>query len=143
MENTPPPAHEDKPGGDESSALKRAVSEFVAARIELAAIETKEAAEFAVRKAVMAVTVALCVFFVWILVMAGLTGLLDAWAEKQFADQIPGVPGWVIILFALAALHAIVAIILALLLKKKPATQLYELTRQEMENDKAWVKSNK
>ncbi len=128
---------------DSTSVMKRAVSEFVSARMELAAIEAKEAAEFTVRKVVSAVVLALCAFFAWSLALAGLTGLLADWAEQQLADHLTGVPGWVIVLFGLSAIHAIVAVVFVIILKKKPSAPLFELTRQEIENDKVWVKSNK
>ena len=129
--------------GNPNHAMKRAVSEFVSARIELATIEAKEAAEFAVRKVISAIACAFCVFCLWMLILASLTGLLANWAETQFADLLPNAPGWAIIALALAAIHGIAAIVLVITLKKKPAAPLFELTRQEIENDKAWVKNSK
>jgi TRAP-type C4-dicarboxylate transport system permease small subunit len=143
MANTPTSPNDTIGSDDETSVMKHAVSEFVSARMELAAIEAKEAAEFTVRKIVSAVTLALCLFFVWALLLAGVTGLLANWAQRQLSPHIPGVPGWVIILFALAILHALVGIILIMILKKKPVAPLFELTRQEIENDKAWAKNKK
>lgn len=143
-ENSAPSGHLGAHGGSNATAvMKRAVSEFVSARMELAAIEAKEAAEFTIRKVVSAVVLTVCAFFTWTLVLAGLAGLLAGWAENLAADRVPGVSGWVIILFALAILHALVAIIFLLILKKKPAVPLFELTRQEIKNDKAWAKSSK
>lgn len=133
------------PSGEENTTgyMKQAVSEFVSARIELAAIEAKEAAEFTAKKVAFAVVLAISAFFTWALVLAGLTGLLAHWAEQQLADLLPGVSGWVIVLFALAIIHAVIALIFVILLKKKPSSPLFELTRQEIEHDKAWVKNNK
>ncbi|MFK7909373.1 MAG: phage holin family protein [Akkermansiaceae bacterium] len=142
MEKAPPSADQSAKE-DDTSVMKLAVSEFVSARLELAAIEAKEAAEFTVRKVVSAVILALCAFFIWALLLAGLTGLLAGWAQEQLAGHLPGVSGWVIVLFALAIIHTLVAIILIWVIKKKPAAPLFELTRQEIENDKQWAKSNK
>lgn len=149
MEDKTPP--QDSPSGAaahgaddcDAGVMKRAVSEFVSARLELAAIEAKEAAAFTVRKVVWAVALALCAFFVWMLLLAGLAGLLADWAETRISDSLPGVPGWVAVLFGLAVLHALAAVVLVVLLKKKPAAPLFELTRQEIENDRTWVKNNK
>ena len=137
------PSHADEHQSDSNHVIKNAVSEFVAARIELATIEAKEAAEFTIRKAISAVACAFCVFCVWMLLLAGLTGLLSGWAEKLMADQLPNTPGWAMVAFALALLHGIAAIVLVIILKKKPVTPLFELTRQEIQNDKAWAKNSK
>ena len=146
MEKTPLPedsfSKNSTPSQSESTdAMKGALSQFVAARLELAAIEAKEAAEFTVRKVVMAVLLALCGFFIWALILAGLTGILATPVEQLFSSLLPSIAGWVIMLFILAFIHIIVAVILVMMLKKKPAAPLFELSRQEIEKDKAWAKN--
>ena len=132
-------AQEDSAAGQ----MKRAVAEFLSARIELAGIEAREAAGFTARKVAYAVVLAMCGFFVWVLVLAGLSGLLSDWTQKQLADSLPGVPGWVMVVFGLAVIHALIAVVFLFLLKRKPATPLFELTRKEIENDKAWAKNKR
>ncbi|BDS06124.1 hypothetical protein NT6N_11640 [Oceaniferula spumae] len=123
--------------------MKQALSGFVAARVELASIEAKEAAGFAASKVVHGVILALCGFFIWCLVLAGLTGVLAPIAGKWLADKVAWLPGWCAVIFALAIIHAIVALICVILIRKKPAAPLFELTRQELENDKQWLRKNK
>ena len=139
---SPQPDHSGR-DDDSSGMLKRAVSEFISARVELTAIEAREAAEFTVRKLVLALAFVACIFITWISTMACLVGIFGDWAEKQLANHIPHTHGWVIVLVALVIIHAIVASILLMLLKKKPSAPLFELTRQEIKNDKVWVRRNK
>lgn len=125
--------------------MKKALAGFVAARVELASIEAKEAAGFVTKKIVHAVIMATCGFFIWCLVLAGLTGVLapifNDWLHEYVAWQ--WLPGWCAVLFGLAIIHAIVAFVCLLLLKKKPGEALFSLTRQELENDKQWLRKNK
>lgn len=129
--------------GETSGQMKEALSGFVAARLELASIEAKEAADFAVRKVVAGAILGISAFFVWLLVLAGLTGWLAPVADRWLDGKAGQLPGWAAVLFTLAILHAIMAVVCLLLLKKKPSTPLFELSRQEIENDKQWLKENK
>ncbi|MCP5538099.1 MAG: phage holin family protein [Akkermansiaceae bacterium] len=129
--------------GETSSQMKSSLSSFVAARIELASIEAKEAAQFAASKAVQGIILGISVFFFWTLVLAGLTGVLAPVADNWLKDKADWLPGWAAVLFALAVIHAIVAVVILICLKKKPASPLFELSRQELENDKQWLKQNK
>ncbi len=145
-ESSQPPLAEniDEPSLSETSGfVKNALSGFLAARIELASIEAKEAATYASRKVVHGVVLGISLFFVWALVLAGLTGVLAPLATGWLAGKIDWLPGWAAVLFGLAALHTVVALTCVVLLKKKPAAPLFELSRQEIENDKQWLKKNK
>ena len=134
---------EDPSLGETSSYIKDALSGFLAARIELASIEAKEAAGFAASKAVHGAILGITVFFTWALVLAGLTGVFAPMATEWLTGKIEWLPGWASVLFALAILHGIVAIITLLLLRKKPSSPLFELSRRELENDKQWLAKNK
>lgn len=143
MEDVPPP--QQTPVEDshvsETGQLKRALAEFIAARIELASIEAKEATTFAIRKTIYALVLGMCAVFAWILILAGLTALLSNWAHEQLGSYLPGIPGWGIVVFILAGIHVLIAIVLLILLKRKSPSPLFELTRKEIENDKAWAKN--
>ncbi len=126
--------------GETTGEIKKALSDFVAARIELASIEAKEAASFAAKKAVFGSMLGISLFFVWILVLAGLAGVLAPFADRLLAGKAGWLPGWAAVLFAMAALHAIVALVCLAVVRKKPDAPLFELTRKEIENDKQWLK---
>lgn len=135
---------EDSPGlGATSSQMKTALSGFLAARVELASIEAKEAAQFTAKKVVLGVILGISAFFIWALVLAGLTGVLAPIFEGWLTGKVNGLPGWAAALFALAIIHGIIALIALIGLKKKPASPLFELSRQEIENDKQWLQKNK
>jgi uncharacterized membrane protein YqjE len=126
-----------------SAHLSRTLSGFLAARIELASIEAKEAASFTGKKIIYGLALGISVFFVWLLLLTAITGILapmvDAWLDGK-ADWLPG---WAAVVSALALIHALAAIILFIKHKQQPATPLFELSRKELENDKLWLKKNK
>jgi len=139
----PGPAHGESSIGKTSGFMKNALSGFIAARIELASIEAKEAAALAGRKLAYGIVLGISVFFCWTLLLAGLTGLVAPFADQWLEGKTSWLPGWAAVIFVLAILHAFVALICLVGLKKKPATPLFELSRKEIENDKLWLKENK
>lgn len=134
LDNSPP---------ESISDMKKALSSFLAARVELASLEAKEAAGFAAKKVVHLALLAISGFFLWCLVLAGLTGVLAPFATKWLDGKATWLPGWCAVLFALAILHGLVALVCVFLLKKKPSEELFALSRQELENDKKWLGKNK
>lgn len=129
--------------GDASGFMKDALSSFIAARVELASIEAKEAAVHASKKAVQGVVLGISLFFAWALILAGITGVLAPIAKEQLAEKMNWLPGWAAVLFGLAILHGLVALMCIIMLRKKTSAPLFELSRQEIENDKQWLKKNK
>jgi len=123
--------------------MKEALSNFIAARLELASIEAKEAAGLLGKKALYGVVLAISAFFCWALLLAGITGVVAPHASEWLAGKADWLPGWAAVILALGILHAIVAVICLCCLRKKPTTPLFELSRKEIENDKEWLKQNK
>ena len=122
--------------------ISKSISDFIAARVELASIEAKEAAEFAAKKATHGAILAVCVFFTWSLFLAGLTGALAPMADRWLEGNIDGLPGWAAVLFTLAILHGLGALIYLGQLKKKPSSPFFELSLKEIQNDKQWLNKN-
>ncbi len=129
--------------GNTSAQLKTTLAEFLSARVELASIEAKEAASFAARKTIYGVILGICLFFAWSLTLAAITGILAPIATGWIDGQISWLPGWAAVLIGLAVIHGFFALIFLLCLKKKASSPLFELSRQEIENDKQWLKKNK
>lgn len=143
-ENQRPSANANNPSlGEASGHLKGAVSEFIAAKLELASIEAKEAAEFTAKKAVHGVICALCGFFAWLLLLAGLVGLLAKGVDSLLNGKVEWLAGWVVVVILLGILHGIIALVFLKRLKQKPDAPLFELSRQELENDKRWLQKNR
>ena len=128
---------------DNTHKLPQDISSFIAARLELASIEAQEAAAYTAGKIAKSVILALCAFFTWSLLLAGLTGALAPMADRWLTDKSSTLPGWVAILFVLALLRGIGALIFLGQLKKKPSSPLFELSRKEIELDKKWLTKNK
>jgi len=125
------------------SDIKKVLSGFLAARIELAGLEAKEAVGYAGKKIAYLIVLGISIFFTWCLVLAGLTGFLAPVVDQWLEGKTSALPGWCAVLFLLGLIHAIVALVCILLLKKKPAEALFTLSRQELENDKQWLRKNK
>ncbi|MGB1873842.1 MAG: phage holin family protein [Akkermansiaceae bacterium] len=123
--------------------MTSALAQFLTARVELASIEAKEAASHASKKVAYGVALAISAFFVWSLLLSGVTGILAPIADQWLSDKADWLPGWAAIVLALAMIHGIVALVCFLKLRRPPATPLFELSRKEIENDKIWLKKDK
>ena len=126
-----------------SEHMTHALSGFIAARVELASIEAKEAASFTGKKFAHGLILAISAFFLWSLVLAGATGIVAPLADQWLHGKADWLPGWAAVVLALALIHGIIVLICYLKLKKQPTTPLFELSRKEIENDKLWLTKNK
>ncbi len=124
---------EHPPVGRNEPGMKEAAAAYLAARVDLLRIEAGEAARHAVRRGILAGTLAAFATFAWALVLAGLVGLL-ADRLQQAGYDIP----WHLVAIALGVVHLLVAIILGIIVSR-PAPQAFETTRVELEKDRAWL----
>ena len=123
--------------------MTHALSGFIAARVELASIEAKEAASFTGKKFAQGLILAISAFFLWSLLLAGATGIVTPHADRWLHGKADWLPGWAAVVLALALIHGIIVLACYLKLKKQPTTPLFELSRKEIENDKLWLTKNK
>ena len=101
-------------------------------RIALMRLEAKDAAKGATRRIASLVIMILCAFFTWALLLAGgIAGIAAA----------SGWP-WYGLALAAAAVHLIVAAILAGI-AKAPANPAFPVTRAEFEKDREWIEKLK
>ena len=126
-----------------SEHMTHALSGFIAARVELASIEAKEAASFTGKKFAQGLILAISAFFLWSLLLAGATGIVTPHADRWLHGKADWLPGWAAVVLALALIHGIIVLICYLKLKKQPTPPLFELSRKEIENDKLWLTKNK
>ena len=126
-----------------SEHMTHALSGFIAARVELASIEAKEAASFTGKKFAQGLILAISAFFLWSLLLTGATGIVAPFADQWLHGKADWLPGWAAAVLALALIHGIIVLACYLKLKKQPATPLFELSRKEIENDKLWLTKNK
>jgi hypothetical protein len=111
-----------------ASSWRESAVEFVSARMELLALEAREAGQMAARRGVMAAVIAGCAMTAWLTGVAGLIGWIAA------AGKFP----WHFAALGAAVLHAVVAgfIVLAL---RKPAPPAFPLSKAELLKDREWL----
>jgi uncharacterized membrane protein YqjE len=114
---------------DDRDGWMAAAAEFVQARLDLVRHEAREAGRAAARRAAIATAVVGSAILFWLLLLAGLIGLV---AAKQ-----PGWTWWQVTL-GIAVLHLLVAVAGVLLLRR-PGTPLFQLTRSELAKDQEWL----
>jgi MFS family permease len=111
---------------------RAAASDFLSSRFELIRLEARDAGQAAAKKGTLLAVILGCIFFVWLLVVAGLIGWIS---ESQSWP-------WYAVTLVMAGLHLLVAIIAAVLIKK-PAAPPFPLTRAELSKDQAWLETLK
>jgi uncharacterized membrane protein YqjE len=112
---------------------KEAAADFVAARMELLALEAKDAGRIAARKGLAAGIAAFCAVFIWLLLVAGLIGWISA---------ISGMVWYGVTLLA-ALTHLIIAGIAVLVLRRPAEASAFPLTRNELAKDREWLRTLK
>lgn len=143
MDSDPSPKEPEAGPAKAPSNITNALPGFLAARIELASIEAKEAASFTGKKIVCGLALGISALLVWCLLLVGITGILGPIADQWLKGKADWLPGWAAVVVALALIHGVMTLILLSVLKKAPVTPLFELSRREIENDKLWLKKNK
>ena len=101
--------------------------EFVAARLELASLEAKEAGKLAARRVALVILSVCCAMVAWLAIVAGVIG----WIAST------GVP-WYFIALGAALLHLVVAGIGGTILAQ-PSTPAFPHTKAELSKDREWL----
>jgi MFS family permease len=103
--------------------------EFVSARMELLALESRLAAREAGRRGALLAIIAGCGMTAWLTAIAGLIG----WVATA-GDGI----AWHWVALAAAVLHLILAGI-AVMALRRPAPPVFPLVRAELSKDREWI----
>lgn len=136
---SPAPADEPSPSTRETAAaFARGLQQYLAARGELLAIESREAARYTTRKAVLGTTLALCAFFAYTLILCAAVSLAGRWLESAFPAHFAKI-GWQSAALLAGLLHVVASLVFVTLLRKKPAEPLFEVTRRELQKDRQWL----
>ncbi len=112
-------------------AWQEAAADFVSARMELLALEAREAANRAARKAAFAVFAVGCGMLSWLCFVAGVIGWIAAAGG--------GLP-WHFVALGAAAFHLLLAGI-AVALLRRPAASSFPLSRAELSKDREWLRT--
>lgn len=132
-DNAPPPAAGFADGQGHAARPENwseALMTLVASRIALIQLEARETARHGGKRAVCVIVAALCLFFAWILLLAG--GI----AAISSASGWP----WHWLAIAAAAVHVLVAVFLARNFSK-PSEPAFPLTRAEFQKDREWIEN--
>ncbi len=108
---------------------RESVVEFVSARMELVALEAREAGRVAARRGVLLAFIGGCAMTAWLTGMAGLIGWI--------ATSGHGI-AWHWVALAAAALHLALAFI-AVLILRRPAPPSFPIARAELSKDREWL----
>ena len=107
---------------------KEAIPCLISSRISIIQAEAKEAAGSAIGKVVLLTIAAACVVLAWLLIVAGIIGVIVVTSSWQ----------WYQAAFAVAGGHLLVAAI-AFLLSRSKSADSFPLTRAEFEKDREWL----
>lgn len=111
-----------------SSSWRESAVDFVSARMELLAIEAREAGQQAARRGVMAAVIAGCAMIAWLAAVAGGIGWVAA------AGELP----WHFAALGAAVLHLLVAGIVAAIMRR-PAPPAFPISKSELLKDREWL----
>jgi uncharacterized membrane protein YqjE len=116
------------PEASSGPSLRESAVDFVAARMELLALEAREAGKEAARRGAMAGLAAGLACVAWLAAAAGITGWVAA------SGKIP----WHFAALGMAAVHLLAAGALGLALRR-PAPPAFPLSKAELTKDRAWL----
>ena len=103
---------------------------LLSSRISLIRLESKDVASAVVKRVLLMVAALLCVFFTWsLLLVAGITAVSNASGWH-----------WHWVCLAAAALHLLVALLLARR-ARKPGAPAFPFTHTEFLKDREWIKN--
>ena len=131
-EDAPPPVK------DSVALFARGLQQYLEARSELLAIESREAARLAVRKAIVGGAVASFTFFAYGLVLCAAVSLAGRWLESSFPRVFDKI-GWECAALIIGLLHVVAGIVFLTALRRKSDRPLFEITRREFQKDRQWL----
>lgn len=136
---SPNPSDEPAPRARETlSSMAQGLQQYLEARGELFAIESREAGRHATRRGILGVALVVAAFFAYGLMLCAAVSLVGGWLETHFPKQF-GTIGWECAALMAGILHMALAFGFLFLLRRKPATPLFEVTRQEFQKDRQWI----
>lgn len=108
---------------------KEAIPVLIASRMGILQIEAKDALEVAVRKLIISGVLAFCLIAAWMLLTAGLIGLISVYFHIA----------WYFAAFLLAGVHLLIAFFMQLAVKRSKSIESFPITREEFEKDREWL----
>ncbi|MEM9080032.1 MAG: hypothetical protein AAGC74_05000 [Verrucomicrobiota bacterium] len=125
---------------DAGSSLGKGFQNYLGARFQLLALETREALTHYKGKLLPALITLASALSAYLLILAGLVSLLGKLLASFGKHPLLS---WEIPALALAALHIFVLLKMARRLQQTPSQPLFEYSRAEIEHDREWLQENK
>lgn len=128
----PSPRAEGSPVSGESDFpedWKEAIPSLITSRIGIFRIEAQEALEETVRKLIILGVAVFCLIATWVLLTAGLIGLIAV----QFNCA------WYFAAFSIGGGYLLIALIMILIAKGLKKNESFPITREEFEKDREWL----
>jgi uncharacterized membrane protein YqjE len=118
-----------EPESQARPSWRESAVEFISARLELVALESRDAGRIAARRFVLLAFIGGCAMTAW---LAGIAGLIG-WVASA-GDGIP----WPLAALAACVLHLLLAGIAALALRR-PTPPAFPHVRAELSKDREWL----
>lgn len=109
---------------------RTALADLLGSRAALVQYELKEAAATNVRRIVLFATAAIFLLIFWLVLVAGLVGLISAQGGYL----------WYTVALIAAGIHFLLAVIL-ILIAKRSTPPSFTITRQEFKKDREWLQT--
>ena len=129
---TQSPGSGDAPVSDEGGLpknWKEAIPALLASRMGILQIEAKDALDVTVRKLMFSGVLAFCLIAAWMLLTAGLIGLISVYFHIA----------WYFAAFLLGGVHLLIACFMRLVVKRSKNIESFPITREEFEKDREWL----
>ena len=111
-----------------ASSWRESAVEFVSARMELLALEAREAGQTAAKRGVMAAIIAGCAMMAWLAGVAGLIGWVAASGKFPLHFAALGA----------AVLHLLIAGLVVLAVRR-PMPPVFPISKAELLKDREWL----
>lgn len=128
---------------DTLAYLKDSGSDYLKAKAELAAIETKEAITHVSQKLSYGITIACFALFGYALLLATIIGAVSTWLEGKVEGLEKYVGTWPIVTFGLFLLHLLLVVIFLDKIKTKAHNACFAQTKAELKKDQLWLQQMK
>ncbi|MEO1857243.1 MAG: phage holin family protein [Rubritalea sp.] len=139
----PSPPERDFTIKDTLDYLKESGSDYLRAKTELASIEAKEAANEAVKRAILGASLAFFGLFSYILLLTTLVGIFSELLEGKLSNLEQYVDTWPVVTFGFFLVHLLFVFIFLDKLKTTSKKTLFAHTKAEIEKDKQWLQQIK
>jgi uncharacterized membrane protein YqjE len=108
---------------------KEAIPSLITSRLEIFKFEAQDALGAVAKKLILLGVIIFCLIATWVLLTAGLVGLISAHFNCA----------WYFSAFSISGVHLLIALIMLLIVKGSKKSESFPVTREEFEKDREWL----